>query len=74
MTLKNDTWAEYDNDQVSKQEFIQKITPDHLTISGDLSYDLRFDDGDLFGDIPFYTMETPQINSMVLHLKGENWN
>ncbi|NVK65875.1 MAG: DUF2262 domain-containing protein [Flavobacteriales bacterium] len=47
-TLRNETWIEHDDDQVSKQEFIKRIKPDHLTISNDLSYDLRFDDGDLF--------------------------
>lgn len=47
-TLKNETWIENDDDKVSKQEFVQRIKPDHLTISSDLSYDLRFDDGDLF--------------------------
>lgn len=47
-TLKNKTWIENDDDQVSKQEFLRRIKPDHLTISSDLSYDLRFDDGDLF--------------------------
>lgn len=47
-TLRNETWVEDDNDIVSEQEFIQRITPEDLTLSSDLSYDLRFNDGDLF--------------------------
>jgi hypothetical protein len=48
LSLRNDTWKQSEDDIITEKEFLGKIKPDHLTITSDLSYELRFLDGDVF--------------------------
>lgn len=48
LKLKNEVWLEEDEDEITKEEFINRIVLENISIYSDGNFDVWYGDGDIF--------------------------